>query len=97
MIRLSSQQNEFERQVKYLRNVNDKYLKYCSDEARDNQEKQIKGYYQKHNELRLRMEQQVQFLMQNYQSQDEESWMEKMQALSNQVSGYAKKIDLVNI
>ncbi|CEI94981.1 hypothetical protein RMCBS344292_09182 [Rhizopus microsporus] len=99
--RIALQQKEFEKQVETVRELNSRLEKYCSPQSKKAQKQAIEEISQRHQRLRLRMDEQLRQIINYCQpglSIEENKWIEKLQELSDKVSGasgYASRIELV--
>jgi nucleoporin NUP82 len=97
------QQKEFERQVIALRNLYDRLQNVNSEDAKAKRQDELKKLTKTHNELRLRVEEQVRRLVNCYQpnlSKQEKKFASKLETLSKQISGdggQTKRIEMVII
>ncbi|KAI9480466.1 MAG: nuclear pore component-domain-containing protein [Benjaminiella poitrasii] len=98
--RLTLQQKEFERQLDTVRELYDRLQKVTSETAKTEQQQKLRDVVQKHNKLRLRIDEQLRTLMRNYQpelSKEEEGWIEKLEKLSKKVSGESGYVERINM
>lgn len=84
-----------------VRELNSRLEKYCSPQSKKAQKQAIEEISQRHQRLRLRMDEQLRQIINHCQpglSNEENKWIEKLQELSGKISGasgYASRIELV--